>query len=285
MKNLLLPILFVCIFTNTKAQQYHEFPKENARWVYHYYYNNDGIEERYDLYYIDGDTLINNNTYQIIKSKQWLWGPYPEIKDGSFNLFFREESKRIYFRYSSPYYDNEYLAYDFNLNVNDTFVNFHTSDSLVMIDEYEKYGRRAMYFKSLNFKYLGSEFYQEWIEGIGHTEGELFSGDYFSNLICFKTDECDTCSCYDDIITSNIPIQTSPSLNLYPNPATDYIRLELEDANNTIQILNTQGQGIYQVQTSDKTPTIPTQNFSSGIYFVIVINPNGNVSKGKFVKL
>ena len=63
------------------------------------------------------------------------------------------------------------------------------------------------------------------------------------------------------------------------------VHLELQTENNNIQILNSQGQVVYQEKYSEKILNINTQNFASGIYFVIVTHHNGNVSKGKFVKL
>ncbi len=99
---------------------------------------------------------------------------------------------------------------------------------------------------------------------------------YFTEFWPFKCDE---------IITSNIPIQAPNTINISPNPATDFIRLEVEGGNNSIQILNTQGQVVYQEKSSEKILNINTQNFASGIYFVIVTHHKGNVSKGKFVKL
>jgi subtilase family serine protease len=87
-----------------------------------------------------------------------------------------------------------------------------------------------------------------------------------------------------DLITNTLNL-TKSTLNLSPNPAIDFIRLEIEGGNNRIQIVNSQGQVIYQEKTSEKILNIHTQNLAPGIYFVIVTNPNGTISKGKFVKL
>ena len=86
----------------------------------------------------------------------------------------------------------------------------------------------------------------------------------------------------------DLPVNTlyikANAIHVSPNPATDFIRLELEDENNSIQILNAQGQVVYQEKTFEKILNIHTHNFASGIYFVIVSNQNGNISKGQVSK-
>ncbi len=127
--------------------------------------------------------------------------------------------------------------------------------------------------------------------------GIMLTGGYFIDettfLRCYEepsgltfknptwTLSCDTII---DLITNTLNL-TKSTINLSPNPATDFIRMEVEGGNNSIQILNSQGQIVYQQKTSEKILNIHTQNFASGIYFVIVTHHNGNVSKGKFVKL
>ncbi len=313
MKNLFISILFVCIFTNIKAQEYIPFPTENTSWAFIKDKNetNAHLKDEYlDFYCIKGDTIIDGISYKSIYNINWF--NIPKINDFGYDTtdisnisivyFIREHNKKIYFKFSSlleeyTNFPNEYLAFDFNLTLNDTFINYK-NDTSIVIEEFETGNilgigiekRRALELKSIkrNF-FTGKYFYETWIEGVGNINSKFIKGLQFeSDLFSLReisSNTCDDCTCLEDIITSNIPVQAPPTINISPNPAADFIRLEVEGGNNSIQILNTQGQIVYQQKTSEKILNINTKNFASGIYFVIVTHHNGNVSKGKFVKL
>ncbi|HPN72223.1 MAG TPA: T9SS type A sorting domain-containing protein, partial [Saprospiraceae bacterium] len=65
-------------------------------------------------------------------------------------------------------------------------------------------------------------------------------------------------------------IQTD--LKIYPNPSTDIITLEYDGADQTVQVFNTSGQQIMQIQSKQ----IDVSNLPKGLYFVKV---NGQFQK------
>jgi YD repeat-containing protein len=74
---------------------------------------------------------------------------------------------------------------------------------------------------------------------------------------------------------------------LYPNPATNYIHINLKQQTNlqntTVSIYNIQGQQLLQQNISQLQTEINIQSLAKGIYIIKVINGN-EVMQGKFVK-
>ena len=84
----------------------------------------------YYKYYIDGDTLIDSNIYYKV-----YWTGYYEYDWGNpiyFDLFkgvLREEENRWY----TIYYGNEECAYDFNLEIGDSFIHYLNSTAMITV--------------------------------------------------------------------------------------------------------------------------------------------------------
>lgn len=91
------------------------------------------------------------------------------------------------------------------------------------------------------------------------------------------------CDTVVDLIVSTQKIKRNP-LQISPNPASDHIRLALEEANNTIQIHNLQGQVVYQAQIADKNPTIHISTLAKGVYLLWVKDEQGGLFTGKLIK-
>ncbi|MCG2420410.1 T9SS type A sorting domain-containing protein [Aequorivita sp. F47161] len=75
----------------------------------------------------------------------------------------------------------------------------------------------------------------------------------------------------DPLAVSNF---NSPALALYPNPATDFITLQLpQDATYNIEIKNSLGQNIFQDEQNHKKITLKLPSgIKSGLYFVSITN-------------
>lgn len=73
-------------------------------------------------------------------------------------------------------------------------------------------------------------------------------------------------------------------LNLLPNPATDYIRVEFQDLSlKKIHVSDAQGRVLRSFETSESVTILPLENLSPGVYFLHVISGNEQSFK-KFLK-
>jgi hypothetical protein len=69
------------------------------------------------------------------------------------------------------------------------------------------------------------------------------------------------------------------SMNIYPNPAVDYIYLTGMDGGYTIVIINTKGVVVYQRELSTKEEKIDIGNFKKGIYLVKMSKGDKEISR------
>jgi hypothetical protein len=96
-------------------------------------------------------------------------------------------------------------------------------------------------------------------------------------------------SCYLSIpvVTTGIHETSSTFLfNIFPNPATDHLTIELPSSDvskTSLQIFNTMGELEYSSALSNQKTDIDVLSFASGIYFVQLVNGN-NISRKKFIK-
>ena len=85
------------------------------------------------------------------------------------------------------------------------------------------------------------------------------------------------------MVTTNLP---QAKLNIFPNPATDYIQLSLDRSiteQAELRIVDAQGRVVYTVKTANFAEQIEVANLPAGMYFVRLEIDNEVVS-GQFVK-
>ena len=73
-----------------------------------------------------------------------------------------------------------------------------------------------------------------------------------------------------------------PNIEIYPNPATDYLSLETK-GKGIIEIYNTAGQLMKMIHTEENQTSIDISDLSIGVYSIIVKTQNG-VSCNKCIK-
>jgi hypothetical protein len=90
------------------------------------------------------------------------------------------------------------------------------------------------------------------------------------------------------VVTS---VEEANGINLtvaaYPNPASDYLKLEINDFNFTdlsFQLFDIQGRVLQISKITDQTTTILMDNLVPAVYFVRVIQGNREVKTFKIVK-
>jgi len=92
---------------------------------------------------------------------------------------------------------------------------------------------------------------------------------------------------FKDNITTGVEeeqIKATGNVNIYPNPATDYISFQSDEVVKSVRIVSLTGQTVISVKPETSgTLTIPVANISSGTY-IIQIETNTNIRTSKFIK-
>ncbi len=73
---------------------------------------------------------------------------------------------------------------------------------------------------------------------------------------------------------SNIENNITKSLSIYPNPASDIVKVNSEENINYIEILNISGQIVSFENVNTNNAEINISNLSSGVYFIKVYTAN-----------
>ncbi len=96
-------------------------------------------------------------------------------------------------------------------------------------------------------------------------------GAYESQVLCIVNTESAANSTY---------------FNVFPNPTSDNITIQIETKNETydLQIINTVGQTVLTKQITENNTLLNTQNLPQGSYFIHIAGKNGK-TVGRFVKM
>ncbi len=243
MKTKILKVSTIALlFTLTvKAQEYQyvPFPDSNAVWSEVYYPSNaPAVYNKYALF--NEDTLVNGINYHKLfhtENKSKITRENSVCIGG-----IREDNKKVFIKYvdgfkpDEPYYQKEFMLYNFSLNEGDTVwnekdnINIIPLDYLIVkrIDTILINGSKR---KMLSFDPVSWVF---WIEGVGNVKGLIFtSGDIPPNgtnndLICmhhndtlmyFFDDRYD--GCVPQFVIDGVALLPNRDIKVYPNPVTD----------------------------------------------------------------
>jgi hypothetical protein len=89
-------------------------------------------------------------------------------------------------------------------------------------------------------------------------------------------------------VTVNVCNNGQPSANIYPNPTTDVLNIQLQNVNldNTVASLyNALGQIVLKENITNYTHTFNTQSLANGLYTLDITTNNKSISKHKVVVL
>jgi hypothetical protein len=254
------------------------------------------IENRNYIYYVNGDTLINNLTYIKLFTRGsgfYSWsGPPPTNCSGYFSFndtinpaaLLRDSLQKI-FIYTQ---NGEELLYDFSLNPGDsipgtsvTYEAVVTSvDSILVASSY----RKRIHF---NDQSGVSHFL---IEGIGHPNGFLEPVypilECGRDLVCFGYSDSSyypftgsDCN-YIAATTENV----KSTFELFPNPATEKLYIKNTGTLQDFRIMDLAGkEQNLNAKMTDGLIQLETGSLKPGTYFVFLRDKTGNRTL-KFLK-
>lgn len=298
----LISTALVIICFKAFSIDYIPFPANNALWSEYYHVGISSDQVFHEQFLINGeDTIINSKKY----SKLYYYTT-PEFNFDSAICIggIREEDKKVYYQSISDIKSQktpnintsgEVLLYNFNLKLGDTVrVDNIITETPLILEQIDTITLANVQRK----KYTFLPNHTIWIEGIGNTRGLLFtSGDTPSNgsnsvLKCFHLNNelVYMNNNFEECYPSTKLIKTKEStLNLYPNPVNigENIILEANTHNRECKIQLYSSNGLQlkgKTHISEEKITIQTNELSSGIYFIKLINKSSHKTKKIIVK-
>jgi hypothetical protein len=267
---LLFPMLSV------KGQQYRPFPTFFGSWNYQYYDDTHNPTGLFSSYILSGDTTILGTNYK-------------KITGGAL----RESNKIIYFYPDTA--SQEYLLYNFNLNLGDTFFhsfgwNWPNSDTVIVTDvgsvQTSIGDIRTLYFDNMAM----------WVDGIGSLtdlynpiEAGALSGSF--GLECMMGDSgfhypLWTTYCIFPSSVSEHKKSPQKFVSIRPNPFSSQTTLQTDNLLNmaTLTIDNYLGQTVKQIKNiSGQSVTLHRNNLPSGLYFIRLTQNNKVIATEKLI--
>ena len=172
-----LCFLILFLANQYSRADYLPFVVEGKTWEVEYRGNWNGWTEL-EILMLDGDTLINGQTYKK------MYGTWHNSGNVEYKGAFRELDRKVYFLPSSAH--EEVLYYDFTLHVGDTYTLFMDKGTAYESEcQYEVYvddtlyccehalHRLGLYYPNEELTYIGPNIYS-WIEGVGSICGPEF---------------------------------------------------------------------------------------------------------------
>lgn len=247
---------------------------------------------------ISGDSIINGiNFKRVVNSIDSLMNSWNTIG------FIREDDQKVFFRTKNA--DTECLLYDFGCSIGDT-LNLDCScgpDSKFKVDSIKSLTVMGKSRKHIYLTYLingsidGPVEY--WIEGIGSIYGILNGGagnncmiGFHERLLCcfkdgikiYSASGCGDCY-YDTPNSSSDYPRKDRSPILFPNPASEYIYIQIEADSHfkEVEVISLEGNILITNRIVDNQEGIDIKNLNGGLYIIRLKGSHGYVYS-KFIK-
>ena len=193
---------------------------------------------------------------------------------------YRNEGYQVYYcKWNGSSFDDEVLLYDYDLEVGD-FFNDEDVHPMQVIEVSTVTDLNGVQRKKITFTFTGLEDVTEfWIEGVGSSRGFIHAGMYepdhagdgeMYHMLCYHVgnDVVYVNPEYNDCdLPYNVDENAESSIEVYPNPASDIIKiLNSNNLNITgIEIIDLTGR---IVLATGQTDDIDISNIHEGQYFV-----------------
>ncbi len=302
MKFILLPfVLLLCVVTLTTAQQFPEFAPIGAKWTYNYSYASSPMP---------GASMITKPVYLRCTGRDTFTGVVYKRLEGDLGCstffkkaYLRQDGAKIYFY--NPKNDNDYLLYDFEAKVGDTWqiqelpgypqtmdiIKVTVTDITTRITEDND---TLKVWKINKTQISGSKSYWEWSDEIIERVGNhsfLFPG----NPLCEKI--IGGLRCYEDptFSTRFVPYPCNAILDneelgdaktnfsISPNPTTGILQLQSAEPFSTLYLYDHQGRNV-ATYTEEGMNEIDISNYPNGFYVLKGVDSRNHFYIQKVIK-
>lgn len=301
MKFLLLTLAMVSCLIATSQEVIPINP--NAEWLGGY-----GIYEGPEIGYstvhigisIDGTETINDTTYYRVVDSS----PCEQTISTFVDFYVREENGKYYLRESAM--SNERLVLDFLLEVGD-IIRLDESNNAITPDGEHEFVVESIEMITLGngterrkwtLTYLGpfdTEYYMEWIEGIGNATTGLWLSfpllvmDAGIGLNCYFEDGELAYEVYPSSFQSccdylNVMDKESENLSVSPNPFNDLIQLESSEILKTIVITDLSSRVVFEKSILSSSCQLNLAVLPTGVYILHTLTEHGTRKASRIVK-
>jgi hypothetical protein len=298
----LIVVLGLAFGFQSAAQNYRPFPTDSAFW-YSYFLNvqDPWTHSMTTLHYLDGDTVVNGVTYQVLRVNEWSYDHFNEppyttseyFSTGELAAFIRQDTiARTVYIYDL-WDETEYLCYDFSIGVGPYPPTYATSlqsewdviavDSVLLGDGYH---RRLVFSDD---HYL--------IEGVGRTWGFLpVPGEYqgfVQTLLCQNHQGVQVYTgpiytgpgfyCGVDLVS--VPSsQAAPTMRIFPSPAFDQCQLTNAPPNAAFVIRGMDGRVVLTGRCSGNGQAVIDVSGMPAAMYVVEVNNGAQRVREKLLK-
>ena len=285
MKKLILLFSLFSIIFITKAQSYFG---NNASWTEFTVNINTNRTEYKSQFYLDGDTILNGNTYKKVIGRTPNNRQQPTYYIGAI----RESAGKVYanLEYYKSRNIGEFLLYDFTVKVGDVIHSIAVEGELSRSQVVTKIDTIELLTGEKRKKiFFNNSVENACVEGIGCIEG-LFSQaeEHLTNystthLVCYEqggiqfyknNSLCSDGTCCDVLTGLEAPKLLNQTIALSPNPTNRFVQLDFSKSINrckSIKLMDTLGntlQSSTEIGTSDFK--LDLMRYHKGLYFVVI---------------
>lgn len=226
-----------------------------------------------DIAWMDGDTVIDGKTYQIIWSSLRT-----DRSDPIIQAYYREDGHEAYRRYS----EQDILLYNWDLEFGDTFA--YDAGFMPGISTWPMEVVRKTTVNINGESRMHIEFHEGtiWTEGIGSHRHPYRPFDYMFVACVYYDLSCvrqhgehvsnislanEHCDFHENawLLHTDSPHEDD-ALELFPNPVADQLHISGAGPHSPVAVYNQQGQLIYQ----GLGPVHSVAGFANGMYFIRV---------------
>jgi len=87
--------------------------------------------------------------------------------------------------------------------------------------------------------------------------------------------ECEASSDTISLVITNLPEKENRGINIFPNPATNFVNIKSQSSISQISIINNFGQMVFEAENPGETIWVNTSNFPKGVYVVRIHTTKG----------